>query len=649
MSDILNIGLSGLLAYKSALTYTAQNIANVATPYYSRRQIEITEALFSSGVNIGDVSRVYDAGASANLRNSNSLYSMYDEYQTQLSQLETMLQGDTNSIGTYISDTITAIRDLNVSVNTPTARSNYMNKLNVLSQRFNSISGQISQQKLNINTSLQTITTTINQLTGQIALVNQQIAANTGQDNSSLLDQQESLVQTLAQYLNFSTQTDSTGQLEILLNNGLELVSDGLTTQLSTVPDPSNPSNLLIQLDNGGSGVNITPFITSGEIAGLYSTQSSLQQAEAGLGQLALCIMDMMNTQNNLGIDFYGNLGKNIFVDVNGPDAINQRVIPNTNNTGSENMTVSITNSQQVTSSDYTLTFDGASNYTLTRLSDNTVVSSGSVTSFPQEISVDGFTLSLNSGTIGAGDSFTISPTRGMADAMELNITDPNLFAMGWPVVANAATTNSGTGTISVMSINDTTNSAFSIPQELNPPIKIQFLSATQFQLVNANTSAVIEGPINYTPGQQPVGFAIFPTPGNYDPGYRVSIFGSVNAGDSFNIGYQSNASGDNRNGLVMENLYTSNTMANGTLSYTSAYQLLANNVSGQTSEANIGYNSSYTILQQANENYAQVSGVSVEEEISNLMLYQQAFAASAQVLTVAKDIYDILNGLARM
>ncbi len=64
MSDILNIGLSGLTTYRAALTYTAQNIANVAVPYYSRRQVTISEAMFESGVTLGDVSRVYDSASS---------------------------------------------------------------------------------------------------------------------------------------------------------------------------------------------------------------------------------------------------------------------------------------------------------------------------------------------------------------------------------------------------------------------------------------------------------------------------------------------------------------------------------------------------------------------------------------------------------
>lgn len=644
MSDILNIGLSGLITYQSALSFTAQNIANVGTPYYTRRQVQIEEALFSGGVNVGDVSRVYSEQASASCRNANALFGMYDQSVQQLTILENLLQDDNNNIGNYLNDTIKAIRDLDANVGSATGRSTYMNKLNILTGQINTVSSQINQQQLNINSSLQTVVTTVNQLTSQIAQINQQLIANIGQDNSSLLDQQEGLVQQLSQYIDFSTQVNSSGQLDILMGNGMALVQGSTATPMTLVNDPANPGYYLVELQSGSYNINLTDFITSGEIAGLYNTQSVLQQTQNSLGQLALGLMGIMNAQNALGIDNYGNLGQNIFTDINSASLTGQRVIPNNGNSGDESMTVNINSVTALTSSDYSLVFDTSSHYILTRLSDNTVVSSGAVTSFPQQVSADGFTININSGTVSAGDSFTISPTQGAANTIGLTIVDPNLFAMGWPVNASASTNNSGTGTVKVSNITDTTNSAFSIPGQLNPPIIIKFLSNSQYELINANTSAVMEGPITYTPNEN--GFSVFPTPGGYDPGYRISLYGNINAGDTFNINYQSNASGDNRNGLVMEGLLTNPQLQDGSLSFSNAYQLLAGNVSGANSESKIGYNFSDSLVQQAQYTYAQVSGVSIEEEMSNLMTFQQAFAASAQVLSVAKNVFDILSSL---
>ena len=44
MADLLNIGLSALLAQQRALTTTANNIANASTPGYSRQRVELARA-----------------------------------------------------------------------------------------------------------------------------------------------------------------------------------------------------------------------------------------------------------------------------------------------------------------------------------------------------------------------------------------------------------------------------------------------------------------------------------------------------------------------------------------------------------------------------------------------------------------------------
>ena len=44
MSDLLGIGLSGITAYRTALTAVGDNVANAETPGYARRTITLHEA-----------------------------------------------------------------------------------------------------------------------------------------------------------------------------------------------------------------------------------------------------------------------------------------------------------------------------------------------------------------------------------------------------------------------------------------------------------------------------------------------------------------------------------------------------------------------------------------------------------------------------
>jgi flagellar hook-associated protein 1 FlgK len=318
------------------------------------------------------------------------------------------------------------------------------------------------------------------------------------------------------------------------------------------------------------------------------------------------------------------------------------RSIPYLSNTGSGPISVAVTGMQQLTSSDYKFVMGSSNSYTLTRKSDNTVVSSGTLSStFPQTISADGFSMTLSSGTYLAGDQYTISPTANGISNFRVAITDPNKLALAFPVTANANTNNKGTGTASVTSISNIKNSVFSQSGALNPPLSIQFASLSGnlvYNIVNATTGAVIEANIPYN---ATTGAKVFPTPGGYDPGYCVQLSGSINAGDSFNLVFNSQYATDNRNGLAMAGLYSQQILQNGSLTFTQAYDSLSLYVSEKTNSATQQNHEAKAIKDDADQKRDQISGVSVEEETMNLGEYQQVYQASAQVLQVARTMFD--------
>lgn len=650
MADILNIGIRGMLAYQAALAITSGNIGNVKTPFYSRREIVFAEDIFGNGVNIADVRRVYDDSASQYLMQSNANMNMSASYYNQISELESLLGGDignesNSTIANFINDALKALKDLDGDTSSIQSRTAYLNKLNSIVSRFNSIGDEIDKKYRLLNQSIETTVNQVNQITQTIADLNEKIINSKGADVSALLDMREGQLQELSKYIDFTTQPDDRGNINILLGDGMPLVFGTKQNLLSTQSDSANPGKLIIQLSTSSSTINVTDGIHGGQLAGLYQSQSLLHQTQNALGRLSLAMMSSMNDQNKLGIDYNGNLGGNIFTDINNPEAILNRVINNTNNTGTAAISVNITDVSKLKTSDYKLVFDTPTHFTVTRLSDNSVVSSGAVGSLPQSIDIDGMSIDINSGTIAAGDQFTISPNRGAATMMKVAITDPKLLALGWPVRADSNINNHGNGSIKVDSILDTSNAAFTVPGQLNPPISIVFLTDSTYQIVNADTNAVIEGPIPYNPS---TGGEVFPTPGSYDPGYRISLTGEIKAGDTFSISYNSNAINDNRNGLALEALYQKGILDDGSLSFTRGYNLLSSDVSVEVNSAKIRTQSSQAVYEKAFGQFTQISGVNIQEEFSNIQMYQECYQATAQILQVAKSVFDTIIGIGR-
>jgi flagellar hook-associated protein 1 FlgK len=643
-SGLYNIGIQSLMVYQNAMNVVSQNLANVDTPFYCRKLVNFSEGLNGTGVNFGDVNRVYSESASQNAQVCASNFAGMDVNLRALKSLEPLLDDDTNNVAKYLNDAISALTTLNTSPGSYDTRKSYLDKLTMLSNQFSATNNQMQTQQQVINQQLQSTAASANDLLQNIAAMNQQISqVPPDQDTSALLDQREQLVQTLAQYMDFSSQIDSQGQVSIALHNGIQLLSGSHAVTLSSAPDASYPTTLDITIIDGNSTIPVNTYVTSGQIGGLLSYRNTLYSAQQALGRLSLSMAQALNSQNKLGMDYNGNLGTNIFNDINSSQATANRSIPNINNTGTANLNVSIQNPSLLTTSDYQLSFDTPNHYKLTRLSDNSVVSSGAVGTLPQTVSADGFNLNITSGTLAAGDKFIISPTQGAISNMSLAISDPKLLALALPVVADATVNNTGNGAIQLTAVTDTTNAAFSTAQALNPPIQIQFLTDNTYQLVNTNTNAVMEGPITYTNGAN-----VFPTPGGYNPGYQIKLSGNnIAAGDTFNINYNVNGASDNRNGLLMLSSYQNGSLQGGSLNFMQGYRLLSGDVSRETNSVQTLYTANQTLLRQAKSQYNEVSAVNAQEESVNLMGYQQAYQASAQILQTARSVFDeVINML---
>jgi flagellar hook-associated protein 1 FlgK len=78
----------------------------------------------------------------------------------------------------------------------------------------------------------------------------------------------------------------------------------------------------------------------------------------------------------------------------------------------------------------------------------------------------------------------------------------------------------------------------------------------------------------------------------------------------------------------------------------TDYYSNIVFNVGNASSNANSEQSASSLVLQQLNDQRSSVSGVSLDEEAANMLRYQQAYAASAQVITtintMMQDVIDM-------
>src|SRR5690606_32019379 len=129
--------------------------------------------------------------------------------------------------------------------------------------------------------------------------------------------------------------------------------------------------------------------------------------------------------------------------------------------------------------------------------------------------------------------------------------------------------------------------------------------------------------------------------------GYQVALSGQPNAGDTFTIGFNTGGKNDNRNALAMVALETASTMHDGKLSFGEGYSKLVEEVGTKSSLAKINMEASKSLLEQSQTMRDGISGVNLDEEAADLIRFQQLYGANAQVISVARELFDtLLNAL---
>lgn len=240
---------------------------------------------------------------------------------------------------------------------------------------------------------------------------------------------------------------------------------------------------------------------------------------------------------------------------------------------------------------------------------------------------------------------------------MGLALTDPRGLALAQPVRTAASATNTGTGAISAGSMiafyqadGVTPQSTFATANTLSPPLLVRFTSTTGYEILDNSNPAVpvpLSPPLagTITPGQPNTITINDPVSG--DPVYSFEISGYPAAGDSFSIDYNLNGSSDNRNAVAMNALRLEN-LVGGNMTLEESYSRLVAGVGARTASLRINSEASQSLLSQAQANRDAVSGVNLDEEAANLIRFEQAYNASAQVIAIARSLFDSLLSAVR-
>jgi flagellar hook-associated protein 1 FlgK len=88
--------------------------------------------------------------------------------------------------------------------------------------------------------------------------------------------------------------------------------------------------------------------------------------------------------------------------------------------------------------------------------------------------------------------------------------------------------------------------------------------------------------------------------------------------------------------------------LADGTASFDDAYGSILADVGTKTRQAQISSEAGEQRLEQAQADRESISGVNLDEEAANIVRFQQAYQAAAQVIATADTLFESLLSAVR-
>ncbi|MBD8092239.1 flagellar hook-associated protein FlgK [Pseudomonas fluorescens] len=673
--SLLSIGMSGLNAAQGSLSVLSNNIANVNTPGYSRQQTtqnasannQYGGVFIGSGTTLADVRRIYNDFLGAAYQSSTALNSDANAYAGQAAAIDKTLSDKSTGMSAVLSAFFASLQNAAATPSDVSARQLLITNAQTLSNRFNAISTQLTQQKESINGQLSTMSDQVNKLTSSIASLNSQISTAQGSSTSApanLLDARNEAVRSLNELIGV-TATEKNGQFSITTGTGQSLVEGSIANTISAVPSKSDNSQYTIQLNMGDTPMDIGSVISGGSIGGLLRYRSdALMPAINDLGRIAIATADSVNSQLGQGLDLNSDFGSSLFGDINSAAAISQRSQAAAGNSaGSGNLNVTIADSSKLSTFDYKVTFTSGNQYNVVR-SDGKAMGSFDTTTTPPPV-IDGFTLALNGkGPVAAGDSFKVSPTANGASGISVDLKDPNKLAFAAPLAGNASKTNTGTGaftqptlTVPIDIDGGAATAQLRTGIENSMPVKMVFgkpaADGTQsYSISDAQGNSIGTGTI--IPGQGnkvSVNVPMRDASGALIPGksfsFDTTVSGSPANGDSTTFSFNSGASSDGRNAQELLGLQTKATVGavdgNAGVSLVSANSRLVSQVGSKAAQANTDSTATGALLAANKAASNSVSQVNLDEEAGDMIKFQQYYTASSQIIKAAQETFSTL------
>jgi flagellar hook-associated protein 1 FlgK len=301
------------------LTVTGQNVSNVNTPGYVRRQalLETRDMGAGSfgGVNVAGIRRVADQFVEQRHLSLTGLSSEASSRDQLLGQAEALFN---DFAGTGLSSSMNALFSsfsaLSSLPNDPTTRSTVLERAETFAGQVRGTADQIANFRTELFSQARDVVGEINEKLDTIASlsgrINEAVAA--GQEPADLKDKRDALLVELTKQVEVRTYTDGNGQL-VVQGPGVTLVQ-GDTARHLDLDVAADGSIQVFAQTPGGKGGEVTKFLSGGELAGILNVRDrDVVEMQTDLDEFAFHLAGQINSVHSSGFGLDGASGRAFF------------------------------------------------------------------------------------------------------------------------------------------------------------------------------------------------------------------------------------------------------------------------------------------------------------------------------------------------
>jgi flagellar hook-associated protein 1 FlgK len=329
--NMFNIGKSGLMVSKQAMTTTGHNIANVNTEGYSRQNVDVTAAnvitngrlTFGNGALAKQVSRVSDEYLEKRIQSEHKNFANAEEKDVYLAQTEQIFNESNNDgLNRLATRFFNEFRKLSSDPANTAIRSSVRESSAQLTGEVRRMDHELKEVTKNIDDRIEGYVRELNSLAKEVRDLNMAIdKAELGGGNApDLHDKRDIAIKKLGAMADISTSKDNNGRVTITIAGHVPVVTGEALTELEVARTPPDPTTgkkeerLDIFVKTEGAPQKITQILKAGRLGGLLEVRDKdIANAQDQVNKVAFLIANEVNNVHRQGYGLDGASGRNFF------------------------------------------------------------------------------------------------------------------------------------------------------------------------------------------------------------------------------------------------------------------------------------------------------------------------------------------------